>query len=162
MRANTASSYKGLTTKELTTRLIAADKENAKLAFLLKTIEPELVTANETLHDVTFGRNSFKASLEEANKTIANLRTQLENATLSVERAVNQKETFYKEFDASRTRNSALIKDLDYEKKRRISAENKAFDLETRLHNTVASEYPASDIPSYMVGVRIDRNGEIA
>lgn len=156
------SSYKGLTTKELTTRLIAADKENAKLASLLAEVEPALAEANGKLVDVCFERDTLKVSLEEANKTIANLRTQLQNETVSVEKLNRDYNNLLDEYRAEGTRKSALMRDLDYERKRRISAENKAFDLETRLHNTVVSEYPSSDVPSYMAGLRIDRNGEIA
>lgn len=157
-----ASNYKGLTTKELISRLTASDKENAKLAFLLKDIEPALAEANDKLDNVHCERNSLKASLEEAQERIKNLCTQLDNATKSIENACDQRDSWCKEFSSVNNRNSALMRDLDYERKRRISAENKAFDLETRLHNTVASEYPASDVPGYLPGLRIDRNGEIA
>ncbi|MBL0320217.1 MAG: hypothetical protein IPP74_13155 [Alphaproteobacteria bacterium] len=156
------SSYKGLTTKELTTRLIAAEKENASLKNTCehyKELATELNNATKTLHSE---RNLFKGSAEEANTTIANLRTQLANEASNLKQALDQRDNFIKEFEAGHKRANALIRDLDYERKRRISAENKAFELETRLHNTVASEYPASNVPSYMVGVRIDRNGEIA
>ena len=157
-----ASNYKGLTTKELTTRLIAADKENASLKNTCehyKELATELNNATKTLYVEI---NDLKPKLEEANQTVANLRTQLENETVSVEKLKKERDNFYNEITAGHSRANTLIRDLDYEKKRRISAENKAFELETRLHNTVASEYPASDVPSYMVGVRIDRNGEIA
>ena len=157
-----ASSYKGLTTKELTTRLIAADKENAKLAFLLKTIEPELVTANDKLDGLHSECNSLKAKLEEANTTISSNNSVSEIRRIGELKALTQRDNICKELEASLKRNDILLRDLEYEKKRRISAENKAFELETRLHNTVVSEYPASDVPSYMVGLRIDRNGKIA
>lgn len=157
-----ASSYKGLTTKELTTRLIAADKENAKLAFLLKDIEPELAKANDKLDALHCERNDLKAKLDEANTTISSNNSVSEIRRIGELKALTQRDNICKELEASLKRNDALLRDLDYEKSRRISAENKAFDLETRLHNTVVSEYPSSDVPSYMAGLRIDRNGEIA
>lgn len=157
-----ASSYKGLTTKELISRLTASDKENAKLVKLVKELETALISTNNSLCIVGNERDILKTSLENSQANSADSFTKYENAKGNLKQALDERDSYLDLYQGSNKKISGLIRDLDYERKRRISAENKAFDLETRLHNTVASEYPASDIPSYMVGVRIDRNGEIA
>lgn len=135
--------------------IVSIGKQNDNRRDLLEELEPALATANANVQHYQNLANELNNASKELYGQISSLKTDLE-------KALADRDRFAKELTNSFIVNDKLTRDYDYEKKRRISAENKAFDLETRLHHTVQSEYPASDVQSYMDGLRIDRNGEIA
>lgn len=56
----------------------------------------------------------------------------------------------------------ALSHDLNYERSRRISAENARFDLEQRLHGLASTHIEVPQMRVTIPGLHIDRNGDIA
>ena len=143
------------TIKELESELAKAKKlvvqkagEINRLRCLLLEVEPALAQANsqvDELRSAVDDLTSQKVSVEENLKQALDMRDASEKAF---------REEFKKVEDLSR--------DLGYENARRISAENKLFDLEQRLHNVATSEYEPSEVQKIMVGLRINRHGDIA
>lgn len=128
--------------------VVHVSKENVKLASLLAEVEPALARANLQVKELCSAMDdltSQKVIIEE------NFQTAIK---MGDEYMSSWKKTSKMEADVSR--------DLHYEKSRRISAENKLFDLEQRLINTANSEYEPSEVQNIMEGLRIDRHGEIA
>lgn len=129
-------------------RVIQLAKENAKQSSLLAEVEPALAQAN--------------SQVEELRSAVDDLTSQLVSAQQSFSQEVNLRDLA----DSNRRKESekaeGALRDLNYEKARRISAENKLFNLEQRLHNTANSEYEPSEVQNLMAGLRIDRHGEIA
>lgn len=123
-------------------------KENERMTSLLKEVEPALAQANE--------------QVEELRSAIDNLTVEKQQIQGSLDMAFEMRNNFMSEFEKANKDKHALSRDLEYEKRRRISAENKLFDLEQRLLNVTNTEYEPREVQAKMVGLRIDRHGEIA
>lgn len=143
------------TIKELESELSKArrsnvllSRENVRMASLLKQVEPALAQANQEL-----GELHVEAILKE--KAFASNEQNLKQA-------LDERDKYIKLFDKESGKSADVLRDLHYEKSRRISAENKAFDLEQRLLQVANSEYIPSEVQNLMEGLRIDRHGEIA
>ena len=143
------------TIKELEKELAKAKKlvvqkagEINKLRCLLLEVEPALAQAN--------------TQVEELRSAIDNLTVEKQQIQGSFETALAMRDNFMSEFEKANKDKHALSRDLEYEKRRRISAENKLFDLEQRLLNVTNTEYEPREVQAKMVGLRIDRHGEIA
>lgn len=130
--------YDGLTAKELRTRLLEADK-----------LELALSKAN---HDLEKMARSEKEAKEAVEKLLADATEQNEAALKEASRRTG----------LANDRVHALSHDLEYERSRRISAENARFDLEQRLHSLSNTHIEVPAIREIMPGLRIDRNGDIA
>ena len=144
-----------VTIKELEKELAKAKKlvvrvseENERMTSILKEVEPALAQANE--------------QVEELRSAIDNLTVEKQQIQGSFETALAMRDNFMREFEKANKDKHALSRDLEYEKRRRISAENKLFDLEQRLLNVTNTEYEPREVQAKMVGLRIDRHGEIA
>lgn len=130
--------YDGLSAKELRTRLLDADKLEIELNKANRGLENKISELKEDL--VKFIEQSEKVK-ESAEKIEDDLVKQIENLQVRVH---------------------ALSHDLEYERARRISAENARFDLEQRLHGLSNTHVEVSAIREIMPGLHIDRNGDIA
>lgn len=144
-----------VTIKELEKELAKAKKlvvrvseENERMTSILKEVEPALAQANE--------------QVEELRSAIDNLTVEKQQIQGSLDMAFDMRDNFMSEFEKANKDKHALSRDLEYEKRRRISAENKLFDLEQRLLNVTNTEYEPREVQAKMVGLRIDRHGEIA
>jgi chromosome segregation ATPase len=143
------------TIKELEKELAKAKKlvvrvseENERMTSILKEVEPALAQANE--------------QVEELRSAIDNLTVEKQQIQGSLDMAFEMRDNYMSEFEKANKDKYALSRDLEYEKRRRISAENKLFDLEQRLLNVTNTEYEPREVQAKMVGLRIDRHGEIA
>ena len=122
--------YKNLTHKELSTRLEQSEKasdalkkDNKKLRELLLSIETDLkslATANE--------------QVEELRTAVDNLTTEKVELEKDLEDRLKSLDCFKNEFAIVVKNRDELKQDQGYERERRISAENKLYDLEKRLH----------------------------
>ena len=143
------------TIKELESELAKAKKlvvqlakENAKQASLLAEVEPALAQAN--------------SQVEELRSAVDDLTSQLVSAQQSFSQEVNLRDLADSDRRKQTKKTDDALRDLNYEKARRISAENKLFNLEQRLLQVANSEYEPSEVQNLMEGLRIDRHGEIA
>lgn len=130
--------YDGLSAKELKARLLDADKLEIELNKANRGLENKISGLKEDL--VKFGNEIAKVR-ESAGKIEGDLNGQIANLQVRVH---------------------GLSHDLEYERARRISAENARFDLEQRLHGLSNTHVEVSAIREIMPGLRIDRNGDIA
>lgn len=143
------------TIKELETELAKAKKavvrlsqENVKLSSLLAEVEPALAQAT--------------SQVEELRSAVDDLTSQKVSAELNLKQALDMRDNYMSSWKKSADKENAALRDLNYEKARRISAENKLFNLEQRLLQVANSEYEPSEVQNLMEGLRIDRHGEIA
>ena len=127
---------------------VAVHKENTKLASLLAEVELALAQAN--------------SQVEELRSAVDDLTSQKVSAELNFDRAIKMRDNADSDYRKKYTKAEDALRDLNYEKSRRISAENKLFNLEQRLLQVANSEYEPSEVQSLMHGLRIDRHGEIA
>lgn len=129
-------------------RVIQLAKENAKQASLLAEVEPALAQAN--------------SQVEELRSAVDDLTSQKVSAEDICKAAVKMRDEVNSLYCKECTKAEGALRDLNYEKARRISAENKLFNLEQRLLQVANSEYEPSEVQNLMEGLRIDRHGEIA
>lgn len=122
--------------------------ENIKLASLLAEVEPALAQAN--------------SQVEELRLAVDDLTSQKVSAEQNFDQAIKMRDNADSAYRKEYKKAEDALKDLRYEKSRRISAENKAFDLEQRLLQVANNEYEPSEVQDLMEGLRIDRHGEIA
>jgi chromosome segregation ATPase len=143
------------TIKELEKELAKAKKlvvrvseENERMTSILKEVEPALAQANE--------------QVEELRSAIDNLTVEKQQMQGTLDMAFEMRDKYSASWNKEISKGNSLNRDLEYEKRRRISAENKLFDLEQRLLNVTNTEYEPREVQAKMVGLRIDRHGEIA
>ena len=129
-------------------RVIQLAKENAKQSSLLAEVEPALAQAN--------------SQVEELRSAVDDLTSQKVSAELNLKQALDMRDNYMSSWKKSADKENSALHDLNYEKSRRISAENKLFDLEQRLLQVANSEYEPSEVQNLMKGLRINRHGEIA
>lgn len=143
------------TIKELESELAKAKKlvvqkagEINRLRCLLLEVEPALAKAN--------------SQVEELRSAVDDLTSQKVEAEENCKAAVRDAESFKRHYEKEHKTTADALRDLNYENARRISAENKLFDLEQRLHNVATNEYEHSEVQNIMKGLRINRHGDIA
>lgn len=142
----------------------------------IKELEAELAKTKKLVVQKAGEINKLRCLLLEVEPALAQANTQVEELRSAVDDLTSQKVSAEQNFDqAIKMRDNAdsayrkeykkaedALRDLRYEKSRRISAENKAFDLEQRLLQVANNEYEPSEVQDLMEGLRIDRHGEIA
>lgn len=129
-------------------RVIQLAKENAKQSSLLAEVEPALAQAN--------------IQVEELRSAVDDLTSQKVSAEENFNQACNMRDEYMSSWKKGANAEAATLRDLNYEKSRRISAENKLFNLEQRLLQVANREYEPLEVQNLMEGFRIDRHGEIA
>ena len=143
------------TIKDLESELVKAKKlvvqkagEINRLRCLLLEVEPALAQAN--------------SQVEELRSAVDDLTSQKVAAEQNMNQALDQRDASDRAFRKESEKADDALRDLGYENARRISAENKLFDLEQRLHNFATNEYEHSEVQNIMKGLRINRHGDIA
>ena len=143
--------YDGLTAKELKTRLLESDKElsrlnreNGRLASLLEQVEPAFGCVNSQIEEL-------RSAIDQMTTRQVELEQRLTTASDELKEA---------HFHAKQS--ARLASDLDYERTRRISAENRAYDLEQRVLGLANTHLEVPDARNQLPELRLDRNGDIA
>ncbi len=143
--------YDGLTAKELKTRLLESDKqvsrltkENGRMASLLEEVEPALGRANNQIEEL-------RSTIDEMTIRQVELEQRLTTASDELKEAG---------FHAKQS--AKLGSDLAYEHNRRISAENRAYDLEQRVLGLANTHLEVSAAREQLAELRLDRHGDIA
>lgn len=143
------------TIKELESELAKAKKavvrlsqENVKLSSLLAQVEPALAQAN--------------SQVEELRSAVDDLTSQKVNDELNLKAALDQRDMYEKLYKDCDKKAGENLSDLRYEKQRRVSAENKLYELEKQVFKLASNHETLEGVRAEMRGHRIDRHGEIA
>lgn len=142
----------------------------------IKELEAELAKAKKLV--VRLSQPNFKleamlrqveTALAQANSQVEELRSAVDDLTsqkVSAEENLKEALTRMKQADSSERQtieaNRLLNGDLRYENQRRVAAENKAYELEKKVLMLSSNHEDLNGIRANMVGLRINRHGDIA